>query len=70
MILNDWCGISKIYTKSVMGKKNADDVKRKTGKDNAKNTYTKYGKYTQKCIRIMEALKEKRDAQLPEKKGK
>jgi hypothetical protein len=53
-----------------MGKKNADDVKRKTGKDNAKNTYTKYGKYTQKCIRIMEALKEKRDAQLTEKKGK
>jgi hypothetical protein len=42
-----------------MGKKNSDDTHRKTGKDKAKDTYSKYGKYTNKHIRMMEDLKDK-----------
>lgn len=45
--------------KPTMGKKNSDDTHRKTGKDKAKDTYSKYGKYTNKHIRMMEDLKDK-----------
>ena len=42
-----------------MEKKDNQDHRRK-GKDKAKQTFEKYGKYTNKHIRLMETLQEKR----------
>ena len=42
-----------------MGKKDNQNHRRK-GKDKAKQTFEKYGKYTNKHIRLMETLEEKR----------
>jgi hypothetical protein len=42
-----------------MGKKDQQTGERKTGKDKAKKTFDKYGKYTNKHLRIMEEIKEK-----------
>jgi hypothetical protein len=41
-----------------MGKNN-DQYIRTKGKDKQKNTFNKYGKYTNKGIRHLEAIKEK-----------
>ena len=42
-----------------MGKKDQQTGERKTGKDKAKKTFDKYGKYTNKHVRMMEDIKEK-----------
>jgi hypothetical protein len=42
-----------------MGKKDQQTGERKTRKDKAKKTFDKYGKYTNKHIRMMEEIKEK-----------
>tara|TARA_Y100000389_G_scaffold204048_1_gene254692 strand:+ start:557 stop:766 length:210 start_codon:yes stop_codon:yes gene_type:complete len=42
-----------------MGKKDQQTGERKTGNDKAKKTFDKYGKYTNKHLRIMEEIKEK-----------
>ena len=42
-----------------MGKKDQQTGERKTGKDKAKKTFDKYGKYTNKHIRMMEEITEK-----------
>ena len=56
-----------------MGKKDNQDHRR-TGKDKAKQTFEKYGKYTNKHVRLMEMLRDKRETQTTiqpkEEKGK
>lgn len=42
-----------------MGKKDQQTGERKTGKDKSKKTFDKYGKYTNKHVRMMEDIKEK-----------
>jgi hypothetical protein len=54
-----------------MGKKDNQDHRR-TGKDKAKQTFEKYGKYTNKHVRLMEMLRDKRETQttIPAKEEK
>ena len=54
-----------------MGKKDSQDHRR-TGKDKAKQTFEKYGKYTNKHVRLMEMLRDKREIQttIPPKEEK
>ena len=47
-----------------MGKKDQQTGERKTGKDKAKKTFDKYGKYTNKHVRMMEDIKEKQTLKL------